>query len=165
MKQPRRKTTRHIQKVLYALKKEYGFGVTFYNIDSENVDYKIGTRASNTEYLLVKKTIILPRNLTTKFEFDLTYIAAGKNMTYGGLYQTGIRKLIVDRRDVGDFEIRVDGYFTWEGKRYQIAEVEDFELNTGWLIVGRVVEGAVRNMIVDLKAESPLTFSQQTGVA
>jgi hypothetical protein len=85
-------------------------------------------------------------------------------MTYGGLYNTGTRKLIVDRRDTGNFEIKVDGYFTWEDRRYQIAEVEDFELNTGWLIVGRVLEGAVRNKIVDLKAESPLTFSQTLGV-
>jgi hypothetical protein len=164
MIQPRRKTTRHIRKALYSLKQEYGFEVTFYNITSESVDYKTGQRANVTSHLNVRKVIILPRKLTSKFEFDLAYIAAGKNMTYGGLYQTGTRKLIVDRRDVGDFEIKVDGYFTWEGKRYQIDSVEDFELNTGWVIVGRVVEGAIRNMIVDLKAESPLTFSQTVGV-
>jgi hypothetical protein len=165
MIQPRRKATRHIRKVLYSLKKEYGFAVTFYNVTSEDVDYKTGVRENVTDHLNVRKVIILPRNLKQKFEFDLAYVAAGKNMTYGGLYNTGTRKLIVDRRDVGDFEIKVDGYFTWENQRYQIAEVEDFELNTGWVIVGRVVEGAVRNKIVDLKAESPLTFAQEIGVA
>ncbi len=164
MIQPRRKTTRHIRRVLYSLKNEYGFAVTFYNISTETVDYKTGARENVTEHLNVRKAVVLPRKLTQKFEFDLAYIAAGKNMTYGGLYNTGTRKIIVDRRDVGDFEIKVDGYFTWQGNRYQIAEVVDVEFDTGWLILGRVVDGAIRNKIVDLKAESPLTFSHTLGV-
>lgn len=161
MLRQKQKQTRFIKRVLYTLKKGYGFPITFYKIVSEGYDLETGKRTPDIEYKKIKRAIILPATAMSKFEYDLAYIAAAKNFTYGGLYGTATRKIIIDARDLDGFEIKTKDYFIWDEKRWEVAQVTDLEYQTAFLIVGKMVEGSPRYMIEDFNVESTFQFTQE----
>lgn len=150
------KQTRFIRKLLYTLKKGYGFRVTFYKITSETINLETGERTPVITYQKVNKVIILPAELQRQFESNVQT----KPFKYGGYYDTAIRKLIVDPRDLGDFEIEDGDYYIWEGKRYEVSKTFDLENQSAILVLGRNVEGSIRYMIQDVSIESTIQFTQ-----
>lgn len=150
------KQTRFIRRLLYTLKKGYGFKVTFYKITSESLNHETGVRTPIIDYKKVNKVIILPSELQRKFESD----TQTRDFHYGGYFDTAIRKLIVDPRDLGDFEIKTGDYYIWEGERFEVSKVFDLENQSALLILGRNVEGSVRYMIEDVSIESTLQLTQ-----
>jgi len=153
----KQKQTRFIQGVLYSLKRGYGFPITLHRILSESLNVETGQRSIEIEHLKIKRAIILPAELQRKFERD----SLNKDFSYGALYDTAIRKIIIDVRDLGDFKIEIDDYFIWDGKRWQVNEIVDLEYNTAYLIIGRLVEGAPRYMIESVDLESNLQLGQE----
>lgn len=149
----RPKQTRFIRRVVYTLKRAYGFPVTFYKITSDTLNLETGTRSPVREYKKVEQVIILPSNLQREFE------VAVKNFTYGGFYDTAIRKIIVDIPDLEGFEIEIDDYFIWDSKRWQVAQIFDLEYETSVLVIGRMVKGTKRYAIEDANVESTLQLT------
>jgi hypothetical protein len=96
--------------------------------------------------------------------YDLTYIAANKNFTYGGIFDTGKRRLILDSKDIGSYEPRIGDYFTYTNKRWNVTEVHAFEYNTGYTIVGQFVDGAPVREIHNESARSRCIFSDTVEV-
>lgn len=160
----RQKQTRFIRKLLYTLKKNFGFPITFYTITGETLDYETGKKTPTTIYKEVKKVIVLPGDLQRKFEYDLTFVAANRNFTYGGFYDTATRRIIVDAQDLDDFKIEMGSYYIWDEKRWEVARVFDLEYKTAYLIIGKLVEGTTRYMIKDINIESTLQLTQQATV-
>jgi len=155
------KQTRMIRRVLYALKRGYGFPLTLHKVSEETYDRQSGKRTANIEICKIKRAIIMPSTLQTKFEYDLAYIAAGRNFTYGGTYDTSLRKVIIDAKDLGDFEIEMDDYFIFEGRRWQVSQISEFEFKTAYFIVGKEVKGTSRYFIREIALEDTLQFIQE----
>lgn len=158
-----RKQTRFIRRTLYSLKKEFGFSITFHKL-TETYDLETGERTPSIEIKKVNKVIVMPDALQRKFEYDLAFIAAAKNFTYGGFYDTSLRRLIIDRQDLGDFELELGMYFIWSEERWEIAKIVEFELQTGFIVFARMVEGATRYQVSEINLESSLIFSQEQEV-
>ncbi|KKN11706.1 hypothetical protein LCGC14_1023780 [marine sediment metagenome] len=155
------KQTRFIRKLIYTLKKGYGFQVTFYKVTNETLNLETGARTPTIIYQKVNKAIILPSDLQRKFESDST----DKGFNYGAYYDTALRKLIVDPRDLGDFNIDTDDYFIVEGERFQVVRAFKLYNSTAILVLGRHVEGSKRYMITDAHIESTLIVEQTIGEA
>lgn len=157
----RRKQTQYIKRVLYTLKRGYGFPLTLLKIDEETYDKETGKRTAIIEHLKIKKAIVLPSDFTRKFDYDLAFIAANRNFTYGGFYDTSTRKIIIDATDLGDWDIEIEDYFIFDEKRWQIARVHEFELQTGFMIMGREVKGAPRYLVEEISLEDTLQLTQE----
>lgn len=142
MSHPQR-NTRFIRRTLYGLKRRYGGSVTFHRVEDENLDLKTGKKNVDKSVWVVKRAIVLPSDVQPKFVYDLSFIANNKEFTTGGIFDTGPRRLILDSRDLGDYEPRMRDYFTFDGSRYEVVRASRFEFNTGWIIVGQEVQGAV----------------------
>ena len=153
--------TRFVRKLIYTLKRGYGFSVTFYKVTGETLDLETGARTPTTVYQEVKKTIILPSDLQRRFESD----AVGAGFSYGAYYDTELRKLIVDPQDLSDFEISVDDYFIVDGERFQVGRVFNLYNGTAILVIGRHSEGSKRYAIADVTIESTLEPDQTVGEA
>ncbi len=155
----RRRQTRFIRKLLYSLKKEYGFDLTFHKMTEQTLDTELGTSEQTFEIKRVKRAIILPDSKQSTFEYDLAFIAAAKNFTYGGSYDTSLRKIIVDKQDLGDYEIEIRDYIIWDEKRWEVAKISSFELSTGFIVHVRLVDGTVRYRITEIDLETNIIFS------
>ena len=150
--------TRFIRKLVYTLKRGYGFAVIFHKVTGEVLNLETGKRTPTITNVRVDKTIILPSDLQRIFETD----SVSKDFNYGAYYDTAIRKLIVDPRDLGDFNIKPDDYFIVEGERFQVGRVFNLYNGTVIMVIGRHVEGSKRYMITDAIVESTLQITQTT---
>lgn len=119
---------RRIRKVLYSLKKKWGTPVT---LTKESVAYDYVTGAPTLtpdDSVIVKRAIILPRKITPDFSYDLSFIAANKNFTYGGFYTVSDRKIIIDKSDVGSsFDFETDDVLFIQSKGYVIKSIEKYD--------------------------------------
>lgn len=155
------KQTRFIRRVLYSLKRGYGFPLTLHKIVSETYDRETGKRTAVIQIRKIRRAIILPSTLQSKFDYDLAYVASNRNFTYGGTYDTSLRKVIIDARDLGDFEIELEDYFIYNGRRYQVSKIDEFEFQTAFLIIGKEVKGTPRYLIEEIALEDTLQFTQE----
>ena len=159
-----KRNTRFISNVLYRLKRRYGGSVTFHR-DLEELDTRTGKKTVTKTVWDFKWAILLPNVLVSKFVYDLTYIASNKNFAYGGIFDTSKRRLILDSKDLGTYVPRLDDYFTFDNKRWNVTEIHDFEFNTGKLIVGQLVVGAPVREIHNESARTRCIFSDSVEVS
>jgi hypothetical protein len=69
----------------------------------------------------------LPRKLRTDFAYDLSFIAANKNFTYGGFFGKTSRLVLIDALDLGAYVIAKQDYITINSKRYVIDDLDEYE--------------------------------------
>ncbi len=151
----RRKQTRFIRKILYTLKKGFGFTVTLHKVTDESLNFETGQRTPTIITKRIEKAIILPATRQMKFENQPA------DFKYGGLFTTALRQVIIDKQDVLNFEIEVDDYFIWNAKRWQVSKIDSLEYETAFTLTVRMVEGAVLHMVEEIALESQIQFSQE----
>ena len=136
-----KRATVFIKRLLYNLERRMGGRVSFHR-DVETLNTRTGKKTVAKTVWQDNKVVVLPSELKTKFVFDLSFIAANKNFTYGGDFDTSKRRLILSAREAGDYVPQNQDYFVFEGKRWELDEIQTFEYNTGYLLVGSEVKGA-----------------------
>ena len=151
----RRKQTRFIRKMLYTLKKGYGFTITLHKVTDESLDFETGQRTPIIVTKRIERAIILPATSQMKFENQPA------DFKYGGLYTTALRQIIIDKQDVLDFEIGIDTYFIWNAKRWQVSKIDSLEYETAFTLTVRMVEGAVLHMVEEIALESQIQLTQE----
>lgn len=161
MIQSRRKQTRFIQRVLYSLKRGYGFPLTLHKVSSETYNTETGKRTAIIQICKIKRAIILPSTLMTKFEYDVTFTAANRNFAYGGTYDMSIKKIIIDAKDLGNFEIELEDYFIFDKRRWQVNNIQEFEFRTAFFVVGKEVKGTPRYLVEEIALEDTLQLIQE----
>jgi hypothetical protein len=64
---------------------------------SPTFDPKTGVESSTDTDYTIKLVVELPRKEQWDYEYDLTYIAVGKNFTYGALFTAADRVIVIDK--------------------------------------------------------------------
>lgn len=154
----RQRATRFIRTILYDLKRRFGGSVTFHRT-THNKNFYNGTDAIGILAWKFKKVIVLPRNLEQKFVYDLSYIASNKNFTMGAVFDTSSRRVILDVHDAGAYVPELRDYFVVDNKRFDITDIQKFEFNTGFLVIGQQTEGSVPQEAHILNARNRALFS------
>jgi hypothetical protein len=81
-----------------------------------------------------------PENWMRNFNYDLSYIAAGKNFVYGGYYDVSRRDFIIDSDDLPDgFSPSNNDFLLYDEKRYEILTAEMSERLAAWIINAKSV--------------------------
>ena len=140
----KRRNTNFIDRVLYSQVNRKGVRVTFNRTTKGTLD---ATALENGEVTTTREAwelpaILLPDSLDRRFVYDLSYIATNKNFTYGALFDTATRKILVRQADL-EFEPQIDDAMLFDEERWNIKQVIKFEYNVGFLLVGQRVDGAV----------------------
>lgn len=153
---------RFITKVLYRLKRRYGSPVNILWLVSSTVNRETGKKTVQHGRQFVQRMIVLPDNVHSEFSYDLAYIAAAKNFTYGGIFDTTQRRFILDAKDVpSTFEPTTEMYFVYDGVRYNVKQVERFEERTGWMIIGKETVSADSEIIEDVSLETEVSLTTE----
>lgn len=128
---------RQIRVILYRLKRQYGLKVTYTRKASpDTYDLKTGEVTRDPEVLTIRRAPVLPAREIKRFAYDLSYIAANKNFTYGALYTTKTRAVIIEKRDLPKgFAASTDDTISFEGQTYEIKEFHPAENNQSFLFI------------------------------
>lgn len=89
-----------VRNLIYKLKREYGQPAILRRETATSKDYGTGVSTISIADYSIKKAILLPTKLKSQFSYDLAFIAANKNFTYGGLYDQTNRIIMLDARDI-----------------------------------------------------------------
>ncbi len=155
--QTRRKQTGFIRKLLYTLKRGYGFPITLHKIESETHDYETGEREPTIITQKINRAIMLPGHMQRKFESD----SLPTGFRYGAFFDTSTKKIIIDAADLGTFNIEISDYIIWNAKRWEVAQFQELEYQTAYVIFVRMVEGTIRHMVEEINLETNLQLTQE----
>lgn len=151
-----------ISKVLYRLKRRYGNIVDIVWRESSTTNRDTGVKTIVKNSLRLQRVIVLPSQLHREFSYDLAYIAAAKNFTYGAFFDTDTRRFIVDARDLPvDFEIKPGYWLVYDEKRYDVKEAERFEESRGWLVLGKQSENVDPGNVIALSLFSEVSLTSE----
>lgn len=149
------------RRVLYSLKQKWGREATYYKVGNalKDVDIETGRSRLNITRHQIKKLVTFKQQVISKFEYDIGYLAANKNFTYGGFYQPGDRVAIVAYSDIQGATITMDSYFFVDNKRYNIQRFDILDHDLGWIVHLRNIPGDKGNQIHIKNVVDLLTFT------
>ena len=159
-----RSMNRFIRKTLYSLKRQYGGRVDIYKLVTTETDYETGVKSYTRTMVTVPKCIVLPVKVQREAVQSISIISANKSFVYGGSFDAGTRTFIVDARDLPDaYEIQNDDWFVYNGRRYDLKNISEFEQHTGWIMIGREVKGVRPEQIFHMRVDSWLEMNHVVG--
>lgn len=125
---------RQIKLVLYRLKKDFGQPIKILTQTTMTQNVQTGVIQTN-ERLINIKAIVVDAKISRDFVYDLSFIAANKNFTYGGEFDTSKRQLIIDGADLPKgYKPTLNDRCIHDGVRYQFATIESTVYGIGYII-------------------------------
>ena len=91
---------RQVRNIIYALKRKFGFRVDILTTESITQDLQTGMIVRNERLIVIRKAVVVTSKEIRDFTYDLSFIASNKNFTYGGLFDTSERVMIIGKRDL-----------------------------------------------------------------
>lgn len=131
---------RFIKRTLYTLKRDFGLPLNIVWRDSSSANLETGEKTVVKDSQQVSRGIILPSTVDRNFVYDLAFIASNKNFTYGGFFDQQRRRVIIDKDDLpSDFKIEVGYYIVFNGNRYEVERVDEFEHNAAYVLQAKQI--------------------------
>lgn len=149
-----------IKRILYRLKRVQGVKIDIYEVIGNGQDYETGEMTRDYNVWTVKRAILFPESQDRKYSYDLTFLAANKNFQMGGLYEVGIRRMIIDRADLPtNFEIRQHYHIIHNRDRYEIEAIQFYEVDKFYLLTLRDTKARRPEQVITESASSTLDVS------
>jgi hypothetical protein len=111
-----RKATRSIRKLIYFLKKRYGFQITLCRPTITDFNFETGKETIITSFKIIKKVVLLP----SKF-IDVNTEA---------IYRKGSRYILIDYNDIKTIGIERNDVVLFDEMAWRVKEIENYELKT-----------------------------------
>lgn len=142
MTRPNYNLIRFIRRNIRQMKKEYGGEITVYSLGTATTNYDTGVRSKTHTSVYIKRAVVLPVKLSRDVIQTISIISANKKLLQGGSIDQGVRQFIIDRGDVpAAFDIHNDDWIVYDGHRYDVKTVDEYEYKTAWLLTAKMVEG------------------------
>lgn len=166
MVRPNYNLIKFIKRCIKQMKREYGGSITVYRLDTATTNYDTGAKTSTRTSVFIRRAVVLPATLTRDVIQTISMISANKKVVTGGSFTPADRHIIIDRSDVpSTFEISDDDWIVYEGKRYDILSIDEYEYKTAWLVKVKRIEGAEVYEDHHAKANGYLLSMTQTATA
>lgn len=152
-----RNLNQRIRQALYQMKKDYGAPIDIYKLVSSETDARTGEKIVTKSVTHVRRAIVVPSRTDRVAQQTISVISANKQFVTGGHYDASQREFIIDRRDVPALpELTADDWIVYNRRKYQVKNIESFEVDAGWVIAARELVGERPEQVFDLRAESYL---------
>jgi hypothetical protein len=149
---------RTIKRVLYMMKRQYGGTIDIYTLTSSTTDQATGVTVIVKNVVHVNRAVVLPARMQREVKKSISQISANKMFVVGGSYDAGRRIFIIDRDDSPDVDITNNSYIVYRSRKYEIESYQEYEFESGWIVVGRELIGEAPEQIHIVKADSLLDF-------
>ena len=111
-----------VDRVVRRLTERYGITVTFKNESERSTDYASGN-VNRTFEVVSCKALVEESDAKKDFIYDLSFIAANKNFTYGGIFDTEQIWVTVRRELLGTFVVNSKTLIVIGGKVHVVKRV------------------------------------------
>ena len=132
----------HIRQLFYGLASRFGESVTVTIPASRSVDYTIGVVTKADRVYNILRAAVLPADMIRDFVYDLSFIAANKNFTYGGTFNRGERLFLLDTTEENLIPVNEITIVTIDGTGYTVAEWTSYT-SQHYALLLKVVEGRI----------------------
>lgn len=146
----------YFRTTLYALKREYGQPVDFYEVVSATPNLETGRKTVAKTKTAVRRAVVLPEKISQRLAATLATVDTGRNFNYGGVLKQGRHLVIVDRRDITG--VKVDSYAVIKHQRYSVLKVDDYQ--DAYLVTLATVKEHPVEEFLDGFASSRLNLTQ-----
>jgi len=154
---------RQIQRVLYALKRQYGGAIVVYQNENVATDPKTGEVTRTKTAVRIQRAVVLPVTVSREVKQAISVISANKMAVSGGSgFETGKRLFIIDRRDALKLTLTASDWIGYDGRRYAIESFEEYEFSSAWIVVGKALIGeglGVGGSITEQSAQTNLALA------
>jgi hypothetical protein len=153
---------RMIRGILYRLKRAYGQPLSVVYQTQSTVDVATGAKTVTRGSVDLARGIALPTLVQKDFKYDIGYLKANSNFTYGGLYLEGGRDFIVEARDLPPGfvpQASDQQYLVFQGKHYAIKKVEAVE-TLAYYVTAQYTPGAPTYAVHTVTAFDRLGFTE-----
>lgn len=158
-----RRRRREIRQVLYRLKRRYGGLLEYYTIVPGTPNLLTGSKGTETKTVYaLRRCVSLEYTLSQRFEYDLSFLAANKNFTYGGIFEVGDRVAVLDSSDfpIG-FTPQTDDRCVVQGKSYLLHGYTEMDAKAGWLIHLRHTQATIPGRVIEKTVKHILEIEQE----
>lgn len=133
---------RFIRSALYRLKLRYGQPMSITIRLSQATDVETGVMSESAVTYNIHRAIMLPNEFKRDFDYDLSYLAANKNFTYGGFFDVGQRIVLIDRNDLPSTYVpNLDHTVTFDSRIFKILKYQDYEHKQSLLLTLKELQG------------------------
>lgn len=145
--------------LLYSLERKWGVSADLYKVGLVAPNLELGRTGEQATKYPFTKFITHGVTIELKFEYDIGYLAANKNFTYGGIFMPNDRLAII--RNIFNLKsIDMKDYIIYDGKKYAMQTVVDLDYHTGWILHLRHTPGSKAYQQHDRTVWSRVTATQ-----
>lgn len=138
-----------ITRLIYSLKKKYGYPIILHRIISTDLDLETGEKQRTTQFKRVNKVILLPKTILRQTFANIAPVDSQE------------RIIIVDITDLNDFEIKIDDYLIFnETEQYLVSEIDKYSYDRLYILITKMLTGQEIINLADPIVTETLTFSQ-----
>jgi hypothetical protein len=152
---------------IYSLKRRYGSSLTYRSFVSKTRDLDTGAIAQVCFSINIRLALIFPEKMARQFIYDLAYVAANKNFTYGGFFDSKTQLIALDYIDLGLVEPKVDDHVILGNERFEVKKVVDYPEDRVALIIVERLENQVgqgnSNIIISPDLSPDLAWGESAG--
>jgi hypothetical protein len=162
---PTRNRLGNLRNVLYRLKRGYGLKVDIYIDGVDTINLATGVRTVTRTKTTVAKGIVLPPKIERTFVYDIGYLKANSNFTYGGLFETADSVVILDKIDLPKgFKLAAEDKYSViiRHKRYNVKKVSEVD-NLAWQLDLKHVTNQPTLEIHDILVRQRIGFADSAG--
>jgi hypothetical protein len=154
-----RNLNQRARQALYTLKREYGATIDIYKLVSSDTDVRTGQKTIVKTVVHVPRAIVMPEKTDRTSKHSISLISSNKEFVTGGTTDIGTRDFIIDRRDTPTIpDLTDDDWVVYNGRKFQIATVQAFEVDAGWIIGTRELVGEVPEQIINVQVVTYLNI-------
>jgi hypothetical protein len=138
-----RNKLKFIRNVIYKAKRSYGLPIDYYQTVAHTMDKADGIKTTELRRVRINRAVVLRAREFRSFVYDLAFISANKDFTTGGFFDPEDRRVVIDVNDLpADFEPRIDDYFIFQDRKYEVKEKFSFENNYAYILLARHILGS-----------------------
>lgn len=157
---------RFIRRCVRQMKAEYGNSITVYRMGATTTNLNTGQMSTTHTSVHINRAVVLPVKLSRDVVQTISLISANKQLLQGGTIDQGLRQFIIDRTDVPTtFDVKKDDWIVYDGKRYDVKTVDEYEYKTAWHIHAKQIEGNPAREDLYVKTNGYLLEMTQTASA
>lgn len=110
-----------LKDAFYKLQLDYGRPGKLIQIESESTNSVTGRRTVNQTVTMIPKVVVAPMSVVRKFFFDLAYMKANNNFTYGTDFDIADTIVFIASK----YKVSIENELIMKADRFQIAKVQD----------------------------------------
>lgn len=150
---------RQVRQTLYRLRRRWGVQATLYEVVPGSFDPELGTVSETKTVHVIPQLVTWYVTEQQRFEYDLAFVAANKNFTYGATFEMGDRFAIVDGVYLPDtFNMTESCYFVYDAVRYSLQRWTELDGKAGYLVHIRSTNVEKPEQIIQVHVEHGLTI-------